>query len=98
MLGDSTNTPRPVKRMRLKDASDGGRGGKENRTAQYFATLQDKVQGTPKSEWGVSRDQLKDAEADHLFLHRKTGEPKELDNGPPGRRSEGSGRRELRNS
>lgn len=66
VLGDVTNTPRPVKRMRLKDASDGGRGGKEDTTAQYFATLHDKVQGTPKSEWGVSRDQLKDIEADHF--------------------------------
>ena len=66
VLGDVTNTPRPVKRMRLKDASDGGRGGKEDTTAQYFATLHEKVQGTPKSEWGVSRDQLKDVEADHF--------------------------------
>ena len=68
VLGDATNALRPVKRMRLKDASDGVRGGKENRTAQDFATLHDKVQGTPKSEWGVSRDQLKHVEADHFFF------------------------------
>ena len=93
VLGDATNTPRPVKRMRLKDASDDSRGGKENRTAQYFATLHEKVQGTPKSEWGVSRDQLKDVEADHfvcigkqasrrsLILDRPAVEVKEAGNG-----------------
>ena len=78
VLGDATNTPRPVKRMRLKDASDGGRGGKENRTAQYFATLHDKVQGTPKSEWGVSRDQLKDVEADHFVCIGKQASRRSL--------------------
>ena len=78
VLGDATNTPRPVKRMRLKDASDGGRGGKENRTAQYFATLHDKVQGTPKSEWGVSREQLKDVEADHFVCIGKQASRRSL--------------------
>ena len=50
-LGDAMNTPRPVKRLRLKDAPKVETNGKENRAAQYFTTLLDKENaGTPKRE------------------------------------------------
>ena len=49
-LGDATNTPRPVKRLRLKDAAK-AENGKENKAAQYFTTLHDKENsGTPRRE------------------------------------------------
>ena len=48
-LGDATNTHRPVKRLRLKDGPANGWEGKENKPAQYLATLHDEeAQGTPK--------------------------------------------------
>ena len=50
-LGDATNTPRPVKRLRLKDAPKVENDGKENKAAQYFTTLHDKENaGTPRRE------------------------------------------------
>lgn len=50
-LGDATNTPRPVKRLRLKDAPKAENDGKENIAAHYFTTLLDKENaGTPKRE------------------------------------------------
>ena len=50
-LGDATNTPRPVKRLRLKDAPKVENDGKENKAAPYFATLRDKENsGTPRRE------------------------------------------------
>lgn len=50
-LGDATNTPRPVKRLRLKDAPKVENDGKENKTAHYFTTLLDQENaGTPKRE------------------------------------------------
>lgn len=36
--------------MRLKDAPENGGDGKENRPTQYFATLRDKTQVTPRSK------------------------------------------------
>ena len=50
-LGEATNTPRPVKRLRLKNVPVNEREGKENKTAQYFTTLRDGVAGTPRSEY-----------------------------------------------
>ena len=51
-LGDATNTPRPVKRLRLKDALGFEDNGKENKAAQYLTTLRDKENaGTPRREW-----------------------------------------------
>ena len=48
-LGDATNAPRPVKRLRLKDAAKVENKGKENKAAQYFATLCDQENsGTPR--------------------------------------------------
>lgn len=48
-LGDSTNTSRPVKRLRLKDVPKVENDGKDNRAAQYFTTLRDKENaGTPR--------------------------------------------------
>ena len=48
-LGDATNTSRPVKRLRLKDAPKVEDDGKENKAAPYFATLRDKENsGTPR--------------------------------------------------
>lgn len=41
-LGDATNTSRPVKRLRLKDAPKVENDGKGNKAAQYFTTLRDK--------------------------------------------------------
>lgn len=50
-LGDATNTPRPVKRLRLKDVLKVENDGKENKAAPYFATLRDKENsGTPRRE------------------------------------------------
>ena len=50
-LGDATNTLRPVKRLRLKDAPQVKNDGKENKRAQYFTTLRDKENaGTPRRE------------------------------------------------
>ena len=50
-LADATNTPRPVKRLRLKDAPKVENDGKENKAAQYFTTLRDKANlGTPRRE------------------------------------------------
>ena len=50
-LGDATNTPRPVKRLRLKDSAKAENDGKENKAAQYFTTLHDKENaGTPRRE------------------------------------------------
>lgn len=50
MLGDTTNTSRSVKRLRLKGAPENVQDGKENRPAKYLATLRDEAQGTPRSE------------------------------------------------
>ena len=51
-LGDATNTPRPVKRLRLKDAPKIENDGKENKAAQYLTTLRDKENtGTPRREY-----------------------------------------------
>ena len=51
-LGDATNTPRPVKRLRLKDAAKVENKGKENKAAQYFATLRDEEKtGTPRRKF-----------------------------------------------
>ena len=48
-LGDATNAPRPVKRLRLKDAAKVENKGKENKAAQYFATLREEENtGTPR--------------------------------------------------
>ncbi|KAF6221481.1 hypothetical protein HO133_002337 [Letharia lupina] len=48
-LGDTTNTPRPVKRLRLKDVPKIENNGKENKAAQYLTTLRDKESaGTPR--------------------------------------------------
>lgn len=50
-LGDATNTPRPVKRLRLKDAPKVENEEKENKAAQYFTTLREKESaGTPRRE------------------------------------------------
>lgn len=50
-LGDTTNTLRPVKRLRLKDAPKVESAGKGNKAAQYFTTLRDKENSsTPKRE------------------------------------------------
>lgn len=50
-LGDTTNTPRPVKRLRLKDVPKIENDGKENKAAQYLTTLRDKENaGTPRRE------------------------------------------------
>ena len=50
-LGEATNTPRPVKRLRLKDAPKVETDGKENKAAQYFTTLRDKeIASTPRRE------------------------------------------------
>lgn len=58
-LGDATNTPRPVKRLRLKDAPKVENDGKENKTAHYFTTLLDQENaGTPKRKQ-ASRKSLK---------------------------------------
>lgn len=50
MLGDATNTQRPVKRLRLKDADADGEDGQENRLTRYFTTLRDQAQEIPRSE------------------------------------------------
>ena len=51
-LGDATNTPRPVKRLRLKDAAKVENKGKENKAAQYFATLRDEeITGSPRRKF-----------------------------------------------
>ena len=51
-LGEATNTSRPVKRLRLKDAPKVENDGKENKAAQYFTTLRDKeIAGTPRREY-----------------------------------------------
>lgn len=50
-LGDTTNTPRPVKRLRLRDVPKIENNGKENKAAQYLTTLRDKESaGTPRRE------------------------------------------------
>ena len=50
-LGDSTNTSRPVKRLRLKDVPEVENDGKDNRAAQYLTTLREKENaGTPRRE------------------------------------------------
>lgn len=50
-LGDATNTPRPVKRLRLKDVPKVENDGKENKATRYFTTLRDKENaGTPRRE------------------------------------------------
>ncbi len=50
-LGDATNTLRPVKRLRLKDAPKVENDEKENKAAQYFTTLRDKENSsTPRRE------------------------------------------------
>ena len=50
-LGDATNTLRPVKRLRLKDAPKVENDGKGNKAAQYFTTLRDKENAsTPRRE------------------------------------------------
>ena len=50
-LGDATNTSRPVKRLRLKDAPKVENDEKENKAAPYFTTLRDKENaGTPRRE------------------------------------------------
>ena len=50
-LGDATNTLRPVKRLRLKDAAKAENDGKGNKAAEYFTTLHDKENsGTPRRE------------------------------------------------
>ena len=56
ILGDVTNSPRPVKRMRLQDAPLGQVGGKENKAARYLATLHSETPSTPKSQCEESRD------------------------------------------
>lgn len=70
MLGDTTNTSRSVKRLRLKGAPENVQGGKENRPAKYLATLQDKAQGTPRRE--TSRYAFGFANADQRMVLRKT--------------------------
>ena len=51
-LGDATNTLRPVKRLRLKDAAKVENKWKENKAAQYFATLRDEENpGTPRRKF-----------------------------------------------
>lgn len=51
-LGNATNTLRPVKRLRLKDAPKVENDGKENKAAQYFTTLRDKENaGTPRRKY-----------------------------------------------
>lgn len=58
-LGDTSNTPRPVKRLRLKDAPKVENDGKENKAAPYFTTLRDKENaGTPRRKQ-ASRKSLK---------------------------------------
>ncbi|CAD6585549.1 MAG: hypothetical protein ASARMPREDX12_002052 [Alectoria sarmentosa] len=48
-LGDASNTPRPVKRLRLKDVPKVENNGKESKAAQYSTTLLDQENaGTPK--------------------------------------------------
>lgn len=50
-LGDATNTLRPVKRLRLKDAPKVETDGQGNKAAQYFTTLRDKENAsTPRRE------------------------------------------------
>lgn len=57
VLGDATNTSKSVKRMRVKGGVESmvesTAEGKENKPSKYLATLRDKVQGTPRSEWAV---------------------------------------------
>ena len=55
ILGDVTNSPRPVKRMRLQDVSLGQTGGKENKATRYLATLHSEAPSTPKREYEESR-------------------------------------------
>ena len=51
-LGDASNTPRPVKRLRLKDVPKVENNGKESKAAQYSTTLLDQENaGTPKREY-----------------------------------------------
>lgn len=51
VLGDVTNTPRPVKRLRLKNAPKVEIEGREHKAAQYCTTLRDKDNaGTPRRE------------------------------------------------
>ena len=50
ILGDVTNSPRPVKRLRLQDATLGQVGGKENKATRYLATLHSESPSTPKSK------------------------------------------------
>lgn len=45
----STNTPRPVKRLRLKNAPDFKGDTKDQKAARYFPTLHNGNAGTPKS-------------------------------------------------
>ena len=50
-LGDATNTSRPVKRLRLKNAPKVENDGLGNKAAQYFTTLRDKENAsTPRRE------------------------------------------------
>ena len=50
-LSDATNTARPVKRLRLKDAPRIVENGKENEAAQSLTTLRDReIIGTPRRE------------------------------------------------
>ena len=46
----STNTPRPVKRLRVQDGLAMGGQSEGGGFANYFATLQDGAAGTPKRE------------------------------------------------
>lgn len=50
MLGNTTNTSRSVKRMRVKGGAESAVEGKENQPAKYLATLRDNTQGTPRRE------------------------------------------------
>ena len=51
VLSDATNTARPVKRLRLKDAPGSEEDGKGDKAAQSFTTLRDKeIIGTPRRE------------------------------------------------
>ena len=51
VLSDTTNTAHAVKRLRLKGFAEESLRGKENQSMKYLATLQDKTQETPKSEF-----------------------------------------------
>ena len=54
VLGNTTNSSRCVKRMRVEGGAESEAEGKENKPAKYLATLRDKAQGTPRSKSHLS--------------------------------------------